>query len=523
VSERRAGILLPLSSLRGLRDWGVGDVGDLGAFCRWLASAGQSVLQLLPIAETGAHETSPYCALSAFALDPLYVAVDAIEDFAAAGGRAALSASARDDLDAAMAASGIEHARVRRIKAEALHRAHTHFEAHEASSGSRRSRAFERFVEAERWWLDDYALFRALARHHRELPWTEWPDDQRLRDPHALAQAREALAPAIRFAAWVQWVLAEQWDEARRVAARVGVDLYGDIPFMVSGNSADVWVRQQEFRLDATIGAPPDDFCEGGQDWGLPVMRWDVMRAGNLAWWRERCRRASELYAGVRLDHVLGYYRLYERPFDDAPFFQPPDQESQRARGETLLTAAREAAGSLQLIGEDLGSVPDFVRQSLQRLRVPGFRVLRWEQDAGVFRDPRGYPELSVATSGTHDTSSLAAWWEEELTPEMRRALAAVPAFAALHDAGDRLTDAVHVALLDGLYGASSALVVVPFIDAYAGRERINVPSTVSAANWTYRLPWTVGELRGEAGAALGRRLRDLAARSARLAGRDDA
>ena len=247
------------------------------------------------------------------------------------------------------------------------------------------------------------------------------------------------------------------------------------------------------------------------------------MRAGNLAWWRERCRRASELYAGVRLDHVLGYYRLYERPFDGAPFFQPAAEESQRARGEMLLTAAREAAGSLQLIGEDLGSVPDFVRQSLQRLRMPGFRVLRWEQESGVFRDPRSYPELSVATSGTHDTSSLAAWWEEELTPEMRHALATVPAFGALRDASDGLTDAVHVTLLDGLYRASSALVVLPFIDAYAGRERINVPSTVSAANWTYRLPWTVGELRGEAGAALGRRLRDLAARSARLAGRDDA
>ena len=523
MSERRAGILLPLSSLRGPRDWGVGDVGDLGSFCRWLASAGQSVLQLLPIAETGAHETSPYGALSAFALDPLYVAVDTMEDFAAAGGRAALSASARDDLDAATAASGIEHARVRRIKAEALHLAQAHFEAHEASSGSRRSRAFARFVEAERWWLDDFALFRALARHHRELPWTEWPDRQRVRDPHALAQAREALAPAIRFAAWVQWVLAEQWAEARRGAAAVGVDLYGDIPFMVSGNSADVWVRQQEFRLDATIGAPPDDFSKEGQDWGLPVMRWDVMRAGHLAWWRERCQRASALFAGVRLDHVLGYYRLYERPFDGPPFFQPPDEESQRARGETLLTAAREAAGSLRLIGEDLGSVPEFVRQSLQRLQVPGFRVLRWEQESGVFRDPRSYPELSVATSGTHDTSSLAAWWEEELTTEARRALAAVPAFAPLRAAGDRLTDAVHVALLEGLYGASSALVVLPFIDAYGGRERINVPSTVSAANWTYRLPWTVEELRGVTGAALARRLRDLARTSARLRGRGDA
>jgi 4-alpha-glucanotransferase len=517
VADRRAGILLPLFSLRSLRDWGVGDLGDIGPFCGWLASAGHSVLQLLPIADIGWYETSPYAALSAFALDPLYLALDAIEDFEAAGGTAALTAAAREDLDAARHAPGIDRARVRRAKWEALARAHAHFEAHEARSRSARSRDFERFLEAEHWWLADYVLFRALARQHDERPWTEWPAALRGRDRAGLEDARVALAPAMRFRAWMQWLLGGQWEEARRAAAAAGVELYGDVPFMVSGNSADVWARQHEFRLDATIGAPPDAFCQEGQDWGLPVIRWDVMASGNYAWWRERCRRAAALFDGVRLDHVLGYYRVYERPTCEPPFFQPPDEEAQRARGEALLAIAREEAGSLRVIGEDLGSVPDFVRRSLQRLEVPGFRVLRWEHDWGVFRDPRSYPELSVATSGTHDTSSLATWWEAELTPEGRRALAAVPAFAALRDAGERLTPEVHAALLGGVYGAASALAVLPFMDVYGGKERINVPSTVSAANWTYRLPWTLDELRGEAGAALAARLRELARVSGRL------
>jgi 4-alpha-glucanotransferase len=220
---------------------------------------------------------------------------------------------------------------------------------------------------------------------------------------------------------------------------------------------------------------------------------------------------------GVRLDHVVGYYRVYQRPLHGTPFFEPGDEAAQRALGERLLSIAREAGAGLDLIGEDLGSVPDFVRSSLHDLRVPGFRVLRWEQDWGRFRDPRGYPELSVATTGTHDTSSLAAWWEDELSPEARAALAAVPAFAALRERGPHLTPDVHRVLLDGLYSAPSRLCVLPFMDVYGGRERINVPATVSDANWVYRLPWTVDELLGEGGAAMAAGLRELATQADRV------
>src|SRR5262249_37936063 len=131
--------------------------------------------------------------------------------------------------------------------------------------------------------------------------------------------------------------------------------------------------------------------------------------------------------------------------------------------------------------------------------------------------DPRGYPEPSVATSGTHDTSSLATWWEDELTPEGRRALGLLPSFRTLRDGRERLTPPVHAALLAGLYDAGSALVVLPFMDAYGGKERINVPSTVSAANWSYRVPWNVDELRGERGAVLAAQLHELVCASGRF------
>jgi 4-alpha-glucanotransferase len=517
LAERRAGVLLPLFSLRSPRDWGVGDLGDLEPFCRWLASAGHGVLQLLPIAEMGPYETSPYGALTAFALDPLYLDLDAVEDFAAAGGVGALSPGARLALDAARGAPGIAYAHVRHAKNEALAAGFAHYEATEAATGSAREAAFAAFVEAERWWLESYMLFRALADLHGHQPWTTWEPAARAADQAALDALRPTLARACRYHAWVQWLLADQWTAARRAAAAAGVRLHGDMPFMVSHQSADVWARQREFRLDATIGAPPDAFSQDGQDWGLPVMRWEVMAENGYAWWRGRCRRAAALLDGIRLDHVIGYYRVYERPFDGTPVFHPADEGAQIVLGERLLAVGREAGESLELIGEDLGSVPDFVRQSLRRLQVPGFRVLRWEHDWGTFRDPRCYPELSVATTGTHDTSSLATWWEDELEPDTRAALAAVPVFAALREHGDRLTPAVQEVLLRGLYAAASQLVVVPFMDTYGGRERINVPSTVADSNWTYRMPWTVDELLGDQGAALAARLRDLAAGSGRL------
>jgi 4-alpha-glucanotransferase len=517
VADRRAGILLPLFSLRSPRDWGVGDLGDLPDFCRWLASAGHTVLQLLPIAEMAMLETSPYGALSAFALDPLYVDLDMVEDFGAAGGVGALSLAARADLDAARAAPGLAYARIRHAKGEGLAAAFAHFETAETSTGAGCAAAFASFVDAEAWWLGEYTLFRALLDLHGQQPWTTWEPPLRDAEPAALREIQPAVARACRYHAWVQWLLAEQWAAARRAAAGAGVRLYGDMSIMVSAQSADVWARQREFRLDATIGAPPDAFAPEGQDWGLPVMRWDVTAENGHAWWRARCRRAAELFDGVRLDHVVGYYRVYERPLEGVPSFRPADEGAQIALGEHLLSLAREASGgSLELVSEDLGSVPDVVRHSLHRLGVPGFRVLRWEHEGRTFRSPRGYPALSVATTGTHDTSSLATWWEDELTPRGRAALAAVPDFADLRGRGDRLTPEVHAALLRGLYGAASRLVILPFMDTYGGRERINVPSTIQDTNWTYRVPWTVDELLGDAGAGLAGRLRDLATRTKR-------
>src|SRR5262249_6396451 len=155
---------------------------------------------------------------------------------------------------------------------------------------------------------------------------------------------------------------------------------------------------------DATLGAPPDPFNASGQEWGLPVCRWDAMMRGGLAWLRGRAGRAAALFDAFRLDHVVGVYRQYVIGAGGERGFVPGAEPDQLVLGERLLRTTREAAGTTELIGEDLGVVPPFVRTSLAGLAIPGYRVLRWEDDAGVFRDPRGYPRRSVSTTGTHDT-----------------------------------------------------------------------------------------------------------------------
>jgi 4-alpha-glucanotransferase len=514
--RREAGILLPLFALRSQGDWGVGEIGALPALCSWLAGAGHRRLQLLPLFEMAPGERSPYAGLTAFAIDPIYLSLGALEDFVAAGGEEALAPADRAELAAARVDPHLAYDAVRRLKHRALQIAFARFHATEWTGRSRRAQALESFRAAENAWIAAYALFRACRESREERSWQSWEPPLRDRDPAALSAAQKALAPACLFHTYVQWVAAEQWESARRAAAALGVALDGDLPFVVGTDSADVWAEQDEFRLDAALGAPPDAFDATGQNWGLPPCRWDVMATSGFSWLGRRLARMAALFDGCRIDHVVGYYRMYVRPAGGSPAFDPRGRREQRARGEHLLGVMRTAAPDLELTAEDLGVVPDFVRASLRRLDIPGYRVLRWEADGRVFRDPCAYPARSVATTGTHDTSSLATWWEDEIDDVGRQALAAVPGFARLRDVGHAFDPAVQATLLDGLYGAASDLVVLPFPDVYGGRERINVPATVGPRNWAYRMPWLVEQLTAGPGHELSDRLRALAARHGR-------
>ena len=521
AGARIAGVTVPLFSLRGPRGWGIGEIGDLPAFAQWIREAGLRLVQLLPLGEISGGETSPYGALTAFGIDPIYVSLADVPDLGN-DAQAAIDRARRheDQGDSAYAqlgrASGsrtVDYAAVRSLKQHALRVAFGRFHDGELRRGSPRAASFRAFAQHNEGWLDDYALFRALKDAHQGVAWWAFHDGLAGRRPEALAEARVALAREVLHHQYVQWIAHVQWYDARARLRAIGVEIMGDLPFMVGRDSADVWANQGEFRDDAGVGAPPDAFDADGQDWGLPPYDWRVMQANDYAWLRRRCRYTASLYDRFRIDHLVGFYRTYMRKNDArvnehgklAPgFFSPEGETAQLEHGERVISAMLEAAreAGAQLIGEDLGVIPPWVRTSLPKLGVPGYKVLIWEKDqkdgADVFRDPRAYPALSVACFGTHDTSPVAAWWEG-LGAAEREAVKRLPGLKEqAAELGETFSPAVHRALLDLLNGSASELVLFLLQDLLGTKDRVNTPSTVGPHNWSYRMPATVDELRGD-------------------------
>ncbi|HEY2106454.1 MAG TPA: 4-alpha-glucanotransferase, partial [Candidatus Binataceae bacterium] len=491
MTKRAAAILLPLFSLRTNNDLGRGHIGGLRPFAQWMLEMGHRVLQLLPLSESAAGENSPYSALSVFAIDPLYISV---------GG---LAGVAEPDLQRALAQAGgrrsIPGPELRALKLPLLAAAFAHFRTH---GGADERKDFAEFAAENHHWLEDYALFRALKDRFGWTYWKQWPQALRNFDRQAIAAARRELEQPVAMYSYWQFLARRQWNQAHAELAALGVSLSGDLAFLPASDSSDVWANQHLFILDRLVGAPPDAFSAAGQRWGLPMPNWARMRADDLRWWRERARHAARLFDLMRIDHVVGFYRTYSFGPDSeaAGEFYPRDEEAQREQGEALFTMLKEEIGEDTLIGEDLGTVPPWVRISLAALGVLGLKVFRWEkQDWRTpherFIPPAQYPELSVAVTGTHDTETVAQWWREAAAAE-RAQLAKAMNFPNRVDLkAPRLDPALLDAILEPLYAAPSRLVLAPVQDLFGWDDRINLPGSIADTNWTYRLPQTIERL----------------------------
>ncbi len=502
ASVRRCGLLVPLFSAPSSRSWGCGEIGDLAPLMQWLAGGGQRLLQLLPLNEMAPGDCSPYSAMSASAIDPIYISLADVPEFMAAGGETSLSAVDRQLLAEVRQAARVPYTVLRPLKLRALTAAYERFLHDEWLPQTARGTALAAYIRDEAWWLDAYATFRVLHEREGGRLWLEWPDAFARRDTDAIEHLcaeswRERL-----FYQYLQWTASTQWAAARQAAREADVALFGDLPFMVDLHSADVWANQESFQLDRSVGVPPDAFSATGQDWGMPAYDWDALQATGFGWLHDRARRGAQLFDGYRVDHLVGFYRTYSRrrsDREDARFI-PSEQPDQLRLGERVLSVFR--SGGADVIAEDLGVIPDFVRASLALLGVPGFRVFRWErawhEHGQPFRDPSEYPVVSVATTGTHDTETLAVWWDSA-GEEERRAILAIPSVRRVTRDADLtwapFTPHVRDVLIEALCASASRIVILPVQDVFGWYDRINQPATVSEANWTYRLPWPVDTL----------------------------
>ncbi len=481
---RLSGVLQPMFSFRSDADCGVGDFAALDPFFSWMQRAQQRMLMVLPLLPTTPGDPSPYSTRSAFGLNPLFLHLGWLEE------GVTFSDAEKRHLDEARAATSIDYARVFPLKTAALERAFATFERQGATA---RRAAFERFCTEQAFWLPNYALYSALSESFGAKPWWEWPSALASRDLKALEAARQQHASRVRFHQWLQWVCDEQWRTVRTQAKAKQVLLCGDEPFIIGQDSADCWANQRFLRRDARLGVPPDDFSADGQDWGLPWFDFEAMERDGDTWLKARAKAAAATYDTRRIDHAIGYFRQYIRD-EQAPRgrFVPADEPAQQHRGERNFRLLSEGTS---IVAEDLGVIPRFARDTLARLALPGYQVMRWSREDGIYRDPRHYPEVSLVTTGTHDTESLRAWWEGAQAWERETACRTWPELWRFSPPPETFTAEVHEALLQAALNAQSDWCILPWSDVFGEPDRINTPGTVGPQNWSYRMKASVESL----------------------------
>ncbi|HOW43295.1 MAG TPA: 4-alpha-glucanotransferase [Candidatus Omnitrophota bacterium] len=410
-TERRSGVVVPLFSVYSENSAGVGDLADLKLLIDWCEKTGNTLLQLLPMNEVGPI-FCPYDSLSSFALDPMYLSLGAIKEVT---GQELLDKAA--DLKRAFptGASHLDY-RIKSAKLSLLWEFYS--EVGESLPGD-----FTRFCQVNSYWLEDFSLFCFLKFIQGGKAWWDWEERFRNRDTQALAGLKKEHAFEIAFYSWMQWQLFRQMSQAKEYAASRKVLLKGDLPILVSEDSADVWAHRGYFKMDFVAGAPPDMYCAKGQRWGTPTYEWDAIFADGGRYLKEKLAYAENFYDILRIDHVVGLFRIWSIPKNDPldnkglnGAFDPREEFRWEEHGKRILRFILENTRML-LCAEDLGVIPPVCTSTLKEFAIPGNDVQRWIKDWNVRHDflpPEEYRPLAVSMLSTHDTTNWPAWWECE-------------------------------------------------------------------------------------------------------------
>jgi len=494
LSGRYNGVLLPVSSMKSAQDWGVGDFGSLCEWISFLSQQGVNILQVLPLQETAPQMTCPYSALTSFAVDPVYADVSQLEDITDNEPAQNFIRSIQEQIAVWHNAHHVPFAEVKKAKLRILWLAYRSFLKNHVAPRTARFRSFEAYCFVQGDWIRGYSLFRALKEFYNWQSWTQWPAELQNYRSEAVRTFEVQHREFVNFYAYVQWVLDQQLRRAKLLAQEKGVFIFGDIPFTANLDSSEVWAERENFRVGWEIGAPPDQFSQDDQRWGLPAYDWDYQQAHNWSLWRRKIRRATELYDIFRLDHLVGFYRTYVfAPNAERGAFDIEGEQNQIDRGYSFLRMVLDESDGKLPIGEDLGVIPNYVRRMLVDLNIPGYKVLRWErEDNGYYREPRNYPKVSLSTPSTHDTETLRGWWETMDINERRNIWEMISAQKT--DGNIPFNLDTQRAIFKRVLGSNSALSMCSWQDITGELERINTPGTVTDENWTYRAACTAQE-----------------------------
>ena len=476
--DRNAGVLLHISSLPS--PYGIGDLGpEAKIFTDFLIRTGQRYWQLLPVNPTEAGQGhSPYSAVSSRAGNILFISPDVLLS------QGLLS---RNDIiqNTIMSGKKVDYESAEKIKKDLLNKAWQNFND---LKNEIMQREFESFCDAEREWLDDFALYTFLGRLHEGKPWYEWADEFKFREERAMEKLTREQKEALQAIKWLQFIFRQQWDHLKKYCNDHGVLLIGDLPFYVSYNSADVWSNQRFFSLDAhgkrvgVAGVPPDAFSADGQLWGMPVFRWDVLKEEGHLWWIDRLRNNCKLFDLVRLDHFRAFAGYWEVPASEAT---ARNGEWKMGPGADFLQIVKEKLGELPFVAEDLGDIDETVLNLRDEFNLPGMKVLQFAfgddfQESDYI--PHNYDHNFIVYTGTHDNNTTLGWYRTEADNDMKQRIQKY--FGQNVGENEIATAFCRLAM-----ASVAKTVILPMQDILGLDEnaRMNTPS-VAENNWSWRL-----------------------------------
>ena len=465
---RESGILMHITSLPS--PYGIGTMGKKAyEFVDFLESAGQSCWQILPLTPTG-YGDSPYQSFSACAGNHYLIDLDMLVE------EGLLKEEENTSVIWGKEPGRVDFGTMYEQRTKVLKLACDRFTP---------DAAYHAFLEENREWLEDYAIFMALKESMGGKIWLEWPEALKCHEKAALEAKAAELKEAVQLQYFLQYQFDRQWKKLRSYANDKGIRIIGDVPIYVPLDSADVWAAPELFQLDenrrpeVVAGCPPDAFTEDGQLWGNPIYDWEKMEATGYAWWIKRLAAAAKMYDVVRFDHFRGFESYWAVPAGDKTA-----RNGKWVQGPSLnfIRAIQKALPDLDFIAEDLGYMTPEVRQLQLNSGYPGMKVLEFGFDSREESDylPHLYPEDSVCYTGTHDNVTLKQWFDEAAPEDVAMA----KAYLGLNEEEGYIWG-----MIRGAMGSVSKLCVVQMQDylELGKPARMNFPGTLSMDNWTWR------------------------------------
>ncbi len=407
---KRAGVLMPVFSVYSEKSCGIGEISDINLIADFCVKSGLSIIQLLPMNDTG-FDYAPYSAQSTFALDPMYLRLYEIQGVDISLFKKEI-AKIKEKFPAGK--KRVDY----RIKEEKLRLLYEMFVKFDCNNPD-----YINYKKINSPWLNDYALYKAIKEMNSQKSWEEWPEELKLREFGALSEFEVKNIDTVEFYKFQQYQLFIQFSRVKKECNKKGIYIQGDLPFLVSRDSADVWAKQGYFKLNMVAGAPPDMYFAKGQRWGMPPYNWEIIEHHGYDYIKEKVRYAENFYDMFRIDHFVGLFRLWtineNEPHSTYGLngrFDPENEDEWKNHGTKIIDTMLEASSMLPC-AEDLGVVPQCSYETLDEYGIPGMDVQRWTRDWGKtyeFKNPSDYRVNASSIISSHDMSPLILWWEQE-------------------------------------------------------------------------------------------------------------